>query len=166
MRCLASQLLATLHPRSRPSKPKISLKMPPPGPQEGPRRAQDSPKWAQDVPKKGRRTSAQTPKIMLEALFGPSWGHLEPSKHSGFYIGFWLVFNFPTHLASSCSQHASSQNQVWLIRGSNLPCWAKLEANMASKLLSSSLQAHKKASKLPLCKLSEGLLPPEIEQKH
>ena len=41
-----------------------------------------------------------------------------------------------------------------------------IEANMASKLLSSSLQAHNKTSKQPLCKLSEGLLPPEIGQKH
>ena len=43
---LTSQLLATLHPRSKLSKPKICLKMPSWTPQEGPRRAQDSPRWA------------------------------------------------------------------------------------------------------------------------
>ena len=37
---------------------------------------------------------------------------------------------------------------------------------MASKLLSSSLQDHNETSKQPLCKLSEGLSPPEIGQKH
>ena len=52
------------------------------------------------------------------------------------------------------------------ILGSTWPFQAHLEANLASKLLSSSLQAHKKTSKEPLCKLSEGSLPPEIGQKH
>ena len=50
---LRSQLLATLHPKIRPSKPKMCLKMPSGTPQNGPRRAQDSPRWAQDGPKKG-----------------------------------------------------------------------------------------------------------------
>ena len=73
---LASQLWATLHPKIKPSKPQICLKMPSWTPQEGPRRAQDSPRWAQDGPKKGRRTTAKSPKIIPGALLGPSWGHL------------------------------------------------------------------------------------------
>ena len=52
------------------------------------------------------------------------------------------------------------------ILGSTWPFQAHLEANLASELLSSSLQGHKKTSKEPLCKLSEGSLPPEIGQKH
>ena len=52
------------------------------------------------------------------------------------------------------------------ILGSTWPFQAYLEANMASKWLSSKLQAHSKTSKQPLCKLSEGSLPSEINQKH
>ena len=48
----------------------------------------------------------------------------------------------------------------------SFPYSINFEANLASKLPSSSLRAHKKSSKEPLCKLSEGSLPPEIDQKH
>ena len=75
-RFLTSQLLATLHPKIKPSKPQIRLKMPSWTPQEGPRRAQDSPRWAQDGPKKGCHATARAPKIIPGALLGPSWGHL------------------------------------------------------------------------------------------
>ena len=73
LRFLASQLLATLHPRSKPSKPKICLKMPSWTPREGPRRAQDGPRWAQDGPKKVRHTTTKSCKIIPGALLGPSW---------------------------------------------------------------------------------------------
>ena len=73
---LKNQLLATLHSKIKPSRPKICLKMPSGTPQEGPRRAQDSPRWAQDGPKKGRRATTQAPKIIPGARLGPSWGHL------------------------------------------------------------------------------------------
>ena len=52
------------------------------------------------------------------------------------------------------------------IFGSTWPFQAHLGANMASKWLSSRLQAQSKTSKQPLCKLSEGSLPPEIFKKH
>ena len=74
-----SQLLATLHPKIKPSKPKLCLKMASWTLQEGPKRAQDSPRWAQDGPKEGRRTTSKSRKIILEALLGPSWGQLWPS---------------------------------------------------------------------------------------
>ena len=81
---LTSQLLATLHHRSKPSKPKIRLKMPSRTPQEGPRRAQDSPRWAQDGPKKGRGTTGKSCKILFGALLGrPRRGHLEASSRLG-----------------------------------------------------------------------------------
>ena len=73
LRFLTSQLLATLHPKIKPSKPQICLKMPSWTPQEGPRRAQDSPRWAQDGPKTGRGTTTKSCKILFGALLGPSW---------------------------------------------------------------------------------------------
>ena len=51
------------------------------------------------------------------------------------------------------------------ILGSTWPFQANLEANMASKLFPSSLQAHNKTSREPLCKLSEGSWPPQIGQQ-
>ena len=76
---MTSQLLATLHPKIKPSKPQICLKMPSWTPQEGPRRAQDSPRWAQDGPETGRRTTGKSRKIIPGALLGPSWGQLRPT---------------------------------------------------------------------------------------
>ena len=52
------------------------------------------------------------------------------------------------------------------ILGSTWPFQPHLKANLTSKLLSSSPQAHNKTSKEPLCKLPEGSLPPRIGQKH
>ena len=111
---LASQLLATLHPRSKPSKPKICLKMPSWTPRERPRRAQDGPRWVQDGPKKGRGTTAKSGKIIPGALLGPSWATSGLQK-TMVLQWFLLLSSFPTHLTSSCSQHASSLNQVWWI---------------------------------------------------
>ena len=120
------QLLATLHPRRKPSKPKICRKMPSWTPQEGPRRAQDSPRWAQKGTTNNDKIMQDTFWSPLGAIVGPSWVSL---------------------------------GSTWLFQ-------AHLEANMASKLLFSSPQDHKKTSKQPLCKLSQSLLPPEIGKKN
>ena len=97
---MTSQLLATLHPRSKPSKPKICLKMPSRTPQEGPRRAQDSPRWAQDGPEKGRRTKIKSRKIFLEL----SWVHrtsmLAHLRAILAHFGLYLALSSP-----SLSQH-------------------------------------------------------------
>ena len=91
---LTSQLWATLHPKIKPSKPKLCLKMASWTPQEGPRRAQDSPRWGQDGPKKGRRVPSKSRKIIPEALLGPSRGQTWPSRaHLG---------PFQPRLKSSC----------------------------------------------------------------
>ena len=83
---LKPQLLATLHPKIKPSKPKLCLKMASWTPQEGPRRAQDSPSWAQDGPKKGRHTTGKSHKIILGALLSHSWGQAWPSRiHLGLF---------------------------------------------------------------------------------
>ena len=52
---------------------------------------------------------------------------------------------------------------IW---GSTWPIPAHLEDNMASKLLSSSLQATNKTSKHPLCRFFQGSLPPLSGQTH
>ena len=59
-----------LHPKIKPSKINICLKMPFWTPEKG----QGGPKMAQDGPKKGRGTTTRAPKMMLEAILGPSWG--------------------------------------------------------------------------------------------
>ena len=122
LRFLTSQLLATLHPKIKPSKPQICLKMPSWTPQEGPRRAQDSPRWAQDGPKKVRRATGKSPKIIPGALLGPSWGTSGLQKTMVFPKYFLIVFNFPAYLASSCSHNASSLDHIWLTWSCNLPC--------------------------------------------
>ena len=91
---LASQLWATLHPKIKPSKPKLCLKMASWTPQEGPKRAQDSPRWAQDGPKEGRRTTGKSRKIILEALLGPSWAASGLQKTMVFARVF-AIFQFP-----------------------------------------------------------------------
>ena len=58
---LTSQLLATLHPKIRPSKPKICLKMPSGTPKKG----HAGPKIAQDVPQRGAAHTMSKPCILI-----------------------------------------------------------------------------------------------------
>ena len=77
---LTFQLLATLHPQSKPTKPKICFKMASWTPREGPRRAKDSPRWAQEglkmAPKwhhTGLEEPMITPRWHNKPKDGPSW---------------------------------------------------------------------------------------------
>ena len=159
-----SQLSATLHPKIKPSKPNICLKEPSWTSQEGPRRAQGSPRWAQGGPKEGRHTTGKSGKIILEALLGPSWAASALQK-LWYLLGVLLFSNSPGHLISSCFQDARCLNHVQVNLSMAFPCSTKFGANLTSKLLSASLQVHKKSSKERLGKLSEGSLPPEFGQK-
>ena len=91
---MTSQLLATLHPKIKPSKPNIGLKMPFWTPQEGPRRAQDSPRWAQGGPKKGRHATSKSRKIIPGAF----WASLGAILDSNWPFQAHLATNFTPKL--------------------------------------------------------------------
>ena len=123
------RLLATLHPKIKPSKPNICLKVPSWTPREGPRRAQDSPRWAQDGPKKGRRTTARAPKIIPGGSLGLTLGHLRPSKNYGFYNVFDIFqFSSPSDLKlpPTCKLPEPSLVDMKLELALLMPSWAQL----------------------------------------
>ena len=96
--CLTSQLSATLHPKIKPSKPRICLKMPSCTPQEGPRRTQDSPRWAQGGLKKVRGNDLSSQDNSGGPL-GPILGHLKPSENHCLYEIFAISqFSNPSDL--------------------------------------------------------------------
>ena len=134
-------------------------------PQRRAKEAQDGPKmgprWAQDGPETGRGTTSK-PRILIPgALPGLSWATSGLQKTLVFTM-FSPFCWFPALLTSSCPQHASFLNQLRLNVCSTLHVWTNLEANMASKLLPSCLQDHKKTSKQSLCKFSESPSPSDI----
>ena len=84
---------------------------------------------------------------------GPRWPKMGPrwAKKVAAYNGKILQDTFWSPLRAILGPS-------WVSLGSTWPFQAHLEANMASKLLSSSLQANNKTSKLSLCKFSERFL--------
>ena len=163
--------------------------MPPGTPQEGPRKAQDSPRWAQDgldkVPKIPRE--ALTPPL---DLIKASRGHLQPILRPS-----WAILGRLPICAYACARargtrprrcaarQSNSARYSWsspgpiLVRswpifgptfvnlGTTSPFRTNLQADMDSKLPSSSHQDQHKTSKQPLCKHSQGSLPGGIGQK-
>ena len=88
-------------------------------------------------------------------------------KNHCLFIMCLAIFEFSSpydpKLPPTCKLPEPSLGPYLAILGSTWPIQAHLEANMLSKLLSSSPQDHKKTSKGPFCKLSgSSLLPSSL----
>ena len=157
-------------------------------PPEGPRRAQDSPRWAQDgpnkVPKIPREALTPPPPPDLakasrghvQPILGPSWAILGRLQICA-YLCARARGTRPRRRAarqSNSARYSLSSPGPILVRswpilgptfvnlGATSPFQTNLQANMDSKLPSSSYQDQHKTSKQPFCQHSQGSLPEGI----